>query len=131
MIFYSPYACKSSGGFCNVFVVLCSTLKLLVSYNVSISKYDTRTIAMLEKLLGVGNFSGFISHSTHHQAIFPTFFSKFSFPFMVQIIALAFLGCWALIILTLVICLQQDDHHIILDAITHVETNNSLFDISL
>jgi hypothetical protein len=36
---------------------------------------------------------------------------------MVQIVALAFLGCWALIAPALVIHFQQDDHPILLDVI--------------
>jgi len=38
-----------------------------------------------------------------------------------------FLGCWALIALALVFCFQLDNHLIILNAITHVETNTSPF----
>jgi hypothetical protein len=47
---------------------------------------------------------------------------------MVQITTLAFLGCWALIALALIIHFQQDDHLILLDAVVaHVETNTSPF----
>jgi hypothetical protein len=52
---------------------------------------------------------------------------RFDLLFVVQIIALAFLGCWALITPALVICFQQDDHHILLDAMAHVEIGISPF----
>jgi hypothetical protein len=76
---------------------------------------------MLEKLFGVGSFGGSICHPTHCQAIL-AFLGKLGFPFVIWTIAFAFLGCWALIIFTFIIHFKQDDHLIILDAITHVET---------
>ncbi len=39
--------------------------------------------------------------------------------------------CWALIILALVTIFQQDDHHILLDEITHVEIGTSPFQMAL
>jgi hypothetical protein len=57
---------------------------------------------MLEKLLNVGSFGGFINHLTCHQTTFPTSLSGLGLPPMVWIVALALLGCWALIVLTLV-----------------------------
>jgi hypothetical protein len=86
---------------------------------------------MLEKLLGVGSFGGSIGHLTYHHAIFLISSNKLNLLFMVQITAPTFLRCWALIVPTLIICLQQDDCHILLDVITHVETNTSLFQIAL
>jgi hypothetical protein len=51
----------------------------------------------------------------------------FNLPLVVQTIAHAFLGCWVLIIPALVICFQQDDHHICLDVVAHVEIDISPF----
>jgi hypothetical protein len=42
---------------------------------------------------------------------------------MVWLVIIAFLGCWALIVLTLVIHFQKDDHLILFDVVTHVKTN--------
>jgi hypothetical protein len=82
---------------------------------------------MLEKLLGVGSFGGYISHLTHRQTILLTSSGRFDLPLMVQITTPAYLGCWALIVLALIIHFQQDDHLILLDAVAHVETNTSPF----
>jgi hypothetical protein len=43
-------------------------------------------------------------------------------PFVVQNVALTFLGCWAVIVPALVIHFQQIDHLILLDEITNVKT---------
>jgi len=51
----------------------------------------------------------------------------FGLLFVVWIVALALLGCWALIYPALVIRFQQDDRLIFLDVVTHVETNTSPF----
>jgi hypothetical protein len=72
----------------------------------------------LKKLFGVELFGGSISH----EAILLAFLSEFNLPFVVQIITFAFLGCWALIVLALVIHFQYDDHNILLDVVAHVET---------
>jgi len=77
---------------------------------------------MLDKLFGVGSFGGFIWHPTHCWAAFPTFSNELGLPFVIWISALAFLGCRALIVSTFITCFKQDDHLIILDVITHVET---------
>jgi hypothetical protein len=58
---------------------------------------------MLEKLLGVGSFNGSIDRLTRRQAILLAFSYRFGLLSMVQIIALIFLGCWALIALAFVI----------------------------
>jgi hypothetical protein len=76
----------------------------------------------LKKLFGVKLFGDSISLLTHHEAILLAFLSEFNLPFVVRIITFAFLGCWALIVFALVIHFQQDDHHILLDVIAHVET---------
>jgi hypothetical protein len=78
---------------------------------------------MLDKLLGVGSFGGSIGHLAHHHAIHLASLGGFNIPFVVWIIALVFLRCWALITLASVTHFQQDDHIILLDAIAHVETN--------
>jgi len=66
-------------------------------------KFDIRTIAILEKLFGVGSFGGFIGHLAHCQAIFLTFSSGFDIFLMIWITIHACLGCWTLIVLALFI----------------------------
>ncbi len=68
--------------------------------------FDTRTIATLEKLLGAGSFGGSIDHLAHSQTILHVLSSRLDLPFVVHTIALAFLGCWALITPTFVTCFQ-------------------------
>jgi hypothetical protein len=77
----------------------------------------------LEKLLGAGSFGNSISHLAHHQTILFIFSSEFSLPSIIWIVALAFLGCWALIAIAFITRFQHDDHPILLDAITHFETD--------
>jgi hypothetical protein len=60
----------------------------------------------LEKLLRAGSFGGFINHLTCCQTIFLIFLGEFGLPFVVQIVALTFLGCWALIVFTFIIRFQ-------------------------
>jgi hypothetical protein len=67
-------------------------------------------MAILEKLFGARSFGGFIGHLDRHQTILPTFLGGFDLLFMVQIAIPAFLGCWAVIVPTFVICFQHDDH---------------------
>jgi hypothetical protein len=85
----------------------------------------------LGKLFGVGFFGGSIGHLAHCQATLPTSLGRIGLHFVVQTIAPTFLGCWALIVLALVICFQQDDHPILLDIITRVKTRISLFQMAL
>jgi hypothetical protein len=66
------------------------------------AKFDIHTIATLEKLLGVGSFGDSMNHLACCQAI-SIFSSMLNLPYVVWIVAPTFLGCWALIILTLVI----------------------------
>jgi hypothetical protein len=86
---------------------------------------------MLEKLLGAKSFSGFINHLACRQATLLASSGKLTFPSIVQTIAPAFLGCWALITPTILIRFQQDDHPILLDAIAHVEIGTSPFQMAL
>jgi len=69
-------------------------------------KFNIRTITTSEKLFGVGSFGNSIDHLVCCQTILLASSSGLSFFSMVQIVALAFLGCWALIIPTLVTCFQ-------------------------
>jgi hypothetical protein len=62
---------------------------------------------MLKKLFGVGFFGGFIDHLIFYQAIFLVFLGKLNLPFVVWIVVFKFLGCWALIVLALVICFSK------------------------
>jgi hypothetical protein len=66
-------------------------------------EFDIHTITMLEKLFGARSFNGFINHLTHHRATLPTSFVGFGLPFIIQTTTPAFLGCWALIVLALII----------------------------
>jgi uncharacterized membrane protein len=86
---------------------------------------------MLEKLLGAGSCVSSINHLAHHHTTLLTSLGGFSLPFVVWIIAPTFLGCWALIALASITCFQQDDRHVLLNAITHVETNISPFQMAL
>jgi hypothetical protein len=90
-------------------------------------EFDTRTIVTLEKLLGVRSFGGSIGHLAHCQAIFLTSLGMIGLRSVIQTIAPTFLGCWALIAFALVICFQQDDYLVLLDIVTHVEIDISLF----
>jgi len=85
---------------------------------------------MSEKLLDVGSFGGFFGHLTCHQATFLHYLVEFNLLFLIWIVAPSFLGCWTLFPLALIICFQQDDHPILLDAITHVEINISPFQMA-
>ncbi len=91
------------------------------------AKFDSCTIIMLEKLFGARFFGGSIDHPICHQAIFPISSNEHNLPFIVQITAPTFLGCWVLITPTLIIRFQQDYHPILLDVITHVEIGISPF----
>ncbi len=91
------------------------------------TKFNICTIVMLEKLLGVGSFDGFIGHLVRCQATFLASSGGLNLLFVVRTTTFTFLGCWALIILALVFCSQQDDHPIILNVVAHVETNTSPF----
>jgi hypothetical protein len=57
---------------------------------------------MLDKLLGVRSFDGSIDHLACHQTTILTSLGRFSFLFVVQIVALTLLGCCALINLALI-----------------------------
>jgi hypothetical protein len=69
-------------------------------------KFNIRTITMLEKFFGVGSFGNSIDHLACCQTILLASSSGLSLFSTVQIVAPAFLGCWALIIPTLVTCFQ-------------------------
>ncbi len=56
-------------------------------------EFNICIITKLEKLLSVGSFGGSISHLIYHHVIFPTFSGRLDLPFVVWIVALAFLGC--------------------------------------
>ncbi len=95
------------------------------------AKSNICTIVMLEKLVGVVSFGGSTNHLISHEATLLTSLSMFDLRLVVRTIALVFLGCQAPITPTLVIRFQQDDYLILLDVITHVEINISLFQMAL
>jgi hypothetical protein len=95
------------------------------------TKFDTRTIITLEMLFNVGSFGGFINHIVHRHATFLASSGGLSLPFVVWITTLAFLGCWALFVPTLVTHFEQDDHTILLDAMANVEISIFSFHIAL
>jgi hypothetical protein len=68
------------------------------------ARFESHTIVMLEKLFGARSFGGFINHRAHHHAIFIASLGGLGLPPVVQIVAPAFLGCWALIALTFITC---------------------------
>ncbi len=78
----------------------------------------------------VGSFGGSIGHLARCRNILPTSSSRFDLPYVVQIVALAFLGCWALNVPALVTHFYYDDHLIFLNVITYVETNISSFQMA-
>jgi hypothetical protein len=89
---------------------LCYAPWLFASFNVPspstlqhYAKFDIHTIVVLEKLLDVRTFGGFIGHLAHPQTTFIAFSNGLGFLFVVWIVALAFLRCWALLILALII----------------------------
>jgi hypothetical protein len=84
-------------------------------------EFDSHTMAMLEKLLGTRYFNITISHLVCHQINLLVFLGGIGLPLMVELLALAFLGCWVLLIPALVIHFQQDDHLIVFDTVAHVE----------
>jgi hypothetical protein len=90
-------------------------------------KFDTCTITTSQRLICVRFFGGSICHLTRQYPIILVFLGRLRLLFVVQIAAPTFLGCWALITLALIICFQQDDHHIFFDVVTHVETNIFMF----
>ncbi len=61
-------------------------------------EFNTCTVITLEKSLGVGSFGGSMNDRV--------LLDMFGLSFMVRIVAPVFLGCWALIALTLVIHFQ-------------------------
>ncbi len=86
-----------------LFHIMFPSLGILLHYG----KFDTHTIIMLEKLFGVGFFGSSINHLACHHDIFLASLNRLGFPFVVQIIALVFLGCWAFIIFVIVIHFQH------------------------
>jgi hypothetical protein len=60
----------------------------------------------LEKLFGEKSFGGFINHLAHCQGIFFASSSGLDLPFVIQIVAPIFLGCWTLITLAIVTYFQ-------------------------
>jgi hypothetical protein len=69
----------------------------------------------LEKLLTVGSFGIMVGHLVHCLVILLASLGGFGLSLLVQFATIAFLGCWALITLTLVIHFRQDDHPILLN----------------
>ncbi len=67
-------------------------------------EFDIRTITTLEKLLSARSFGVIIGHLACCQATFLVFFNKLDLPSVIWTIAFTYLGCWALIVLALVIC---------------------------
>jgi hypothetical protein len=57
----------------------------------------------------VRSFSGSIDHLIHCHPILLASSSELDFPFMVWIVAPAFLGCWAMIVLAIITHFQSDD----------------------
>jgi hypothetical protein len=86
---------------------------------------------MLEKLLNPRSFGAIMGHLTRCQIILPTSLGGLGLPLVVQLVAVAFLGCWALITPRLIFCFQQNVHLIFLDVMAHLETGTYLFQVAL
>ncbi len=106
-----PYVGKSSGGFCDFLLCYAQCLGYLLHIMFPFPgilqhyvEFVIHTITTLEKLFGVGSFGGYISYLACRQAIFLVFLGELGLPFVVQIVAPTFLGCWALITFTFVTC---------------------------
>jgi len=84
-------------------------------------EFDTHSIISLENLFDVRSFGGSIGHLVCFQATFLVSLGKLDFLSVVQIATFSFLGCWALIVLALVIHFQEDDHSILLDARVEID----------
>jgi hypothetical protein len=70
------------------------------------------------------SFSSSLNHFTY-------FFKGLGLPLVIQLVTLTFLGCWVLIILTIVICFQQNDHSILLNEMAHIKTATFPFQVAL
>ncbi len=81
--------------------------------------------------MGVRSFDNTMGHLAHFQVTLHAFSRGLDLPLVLQLTTLAFLGCWVVIIPTLVPCFQHDDHLIILDAMTHVEIDSFPFYLTL
>jgi hypothetical protein len=94
------------------------------------TKFDVHTIVMSKKLLGSRSFGTTMGHLAHHQVVLPIFLKGLGLPSVVRHVALAFLGCWALIAITLVFHFKLDDHLTLLNVVAHVETNTYPFQVT-
>ncbi len=95
------------------------------------TKFDARTITMLEKLLGSKSFGIIMGHLACCQVIFFTSLGGLGLPLVVQRVAPTFLICWDLIVLTLTSCFQQDDHPTLVDVVAHVKIGTYPFQVAL
>jgi uncharacterized membrane protein len=86
-------------------------------------KFDSRTMAIMEKLLGMGSFGITMGHLACRYVILPTSLRGLGLPLMVRLVVPTILGCWTLIAFTRVTCCQRNDHHILFNLVAHVETN--------
>jgi hypothetical protein len=98
------------------------------------TEFDTHTIIMLEMLLGAGSFGGSINHLTCRHATLLGSSSKLGLPFVVWTISPTFLGCWALIIFTLItmphkfVCSHKSNKMLI--CAHHLDQNCASMDLS-
>ncbi len=69
-----------------------------------------------------------ISSSLNH---FTYFFKRLGLPLVIKLVTPTFLGCWPLIILTVVICFQQNDHPIFLNEMAHIKIAIFPFQVAL
>jgi hypothetical protein len=74
---------------CYVQHIVFPSLGILQHY----TKFDACTIAMLEKLLGLGSFGTTMSHLVDRSVIISTFSRELGLPLVVQLYAFTFLGC--------------------------------------
>jgi hypothetical protein len=70
------------------------------------------------------SFNSSLNHFTY-------FFKGFSLPLVIQLVTPTFLGCWALIIPTIVVCFQRNDRPILFNVMAHVKTTIFPFQVAL
>jgi len=64
-------------------------------------------------------------------SLFLFFLREIGLPLVVLLVALTFVGYWALIILALVFCFHKDDHSTFLNVMAHAKTNTYPFQVTL
>jgi hypothetical protein len=72
-----------------------------------------------------------VGHLVHHKIILPISLRGFGLSSMVRLVALIFLGCWAIIIFAFLTHFQLDDHILFFHVMTHVKSGTFPFKLAL